>query len=272
MFTYSSTRFSIETARWIYHQKKKPLWIHHPCAVAGKGLDLIQKADKIIAFNRGDINLAKRICGSDYKVISIPPSSHESRLGKKGNFRKNSGITCKYILWAGAWSPAKGVTNLVSRFHKLRYRHPKMELKLVMFGGYGDLEYPPTCEDILRYDRNAKDLPSAISDCLFVAFNSPAPPIGYDANPLILLEALMHGKTFIAQWGTPFLHDIRNLGICVNNDTEWVEAAEKLIFDKRHRDRLEKKCRRAYLKTYNFYQTMLGVEGVLKDIMIKKDR
>lgn len=272
MFTYSSTRYSIETSRWIYNQKIKPVWIHYPCAVARKGLDLIKKADRIIAFNKVDIELTKRICGTDSKAIYIPPSSHESRLGKPGEFRKKSGITCKYILWAGAWSEAKGVVNLVTRFHKLRRRHPNIELKLVMFGAYDNREYPPSDPDIVRYDQNSEDLPSAISDCLFIAFNSPAHPIGYDANPLILLEALINGKTFVAQWGTPLLQDIMQLGICVNSDTDWIEAAEKLLLDDRYRLTLEHKCRQAYLKTYNFHRTIHSIESVLEELLSKNDR
>jgi glycosyltransferase involved in cell wall biosynthesis len=227
---------------------------------------MIAKADKIVAFNRWDEELTSLVCGSSSKTISIPPSSHESRLGKEG-FRSKKGIEAEYILWAGGWLPAKGPRNLSERFILFRNRHPDMNVKLVMFGGYGNSEFPTPHPDIVVIDKNSDDLPSAIKDCLFVAFNSPPHPVGYDANPLILLEALMHGKTFIAQAGTPFLTEIKNLGIVVNSDSEWIEAAETLVLDSEKRHALEHACYRAYLEKYNFGRMMAGIESVLNELL-----
>ena len=98
-----------------------------------------------------------------------------------------------------------------------------------------------------------------------VVFNSPPAPVGFDANPAILFEAMMNGKTFIAQAGTPILRDIGHLGLVVETDEEWLRAAETFVFDEQKRKELEQSCYRAYKETYNFANMMTDIEGAIQD-------
>jgi tetratricopeptide (TPR) repeat protein/glycosyltransferase involved in cell wall biosynthesis len=251
VFTYSGSRLTEEVGRRLVRMRPRPAWLHHPCAVDGRGRALIEGADRVVAFNRRDVELTADLCGDAAKVVQVVPAAPDSRRGQPGAFRQRRGVGADYILWAGAWLQAKGARNLSERFALLRRHHPDWPLKLVMFGGYGDEEYPIPHPDIVVVDRNAVDLPAALADCLFVAFNSPAHPVGYDANPLILLEALLHGKTFVAQAGTPFLSEIGHLGMVVTSDQEWLTAVETLYAEPGVRASLEWACRKAWLDWYN---------------------
>ncbi len=99
-----------------------------------------------------------------------------------------------------------------------------------MFGGYGDerqdAEFPEPHPDFVCLSHNTSDLPAALRQCAFLAFNSPAQPVGYDANPLVLIEAMMNGKTFLAQSGAPLLSEIADLGVVVETDEAWVGGRE----------------------------------------------
>jgi glycosyltransferase involved in cell wall biosynthesis len=267
VFTYSVSRLTEEVGWRLLRMGRRPAWLHHPCAVDGRGHALIEGADRVVAFNGRDVQLTAALCGDTAKVVRVVPAAHESRRGRPGAFRRRSGISADYILWAGAWLPAKGARNLSERFALLHCRHSDWPLKLVMFGGYGDEEYPIPHPDIVVVDRNAADLPAALADCLFVAFNSPAPPVGYDANPLILLEALMHGKTFVAQAGTPFLSEIGHLGMVVTSDRDWLAAVETLYTEPGVRTSLESACRKAWLDRYNYPRMLREFEAAVRNVL-----
>jgi glycosyltransferase involved in cell wall biosynthesis len=268
VFTFSVSRVTEEVGRRLVRMRRRPAWMHYPCAVEDRGRGLIEQAHRIVAFNGLDVELTATACGNTANVVRVVPAAHESRRGRPGNFRVSREINADYILWAGAWLPAKGVVNLSERFALLRRRHPDWPVKLVMFGGYGDEEHPLPHPDLVVFDRNMADLPAALADCLFVAFNSPPHPVGFDANPLILLEALMNGKTFVAEAGTPLLSEIGHLGIVVSSDEEWLTAVETLYTDLSLRTSLEHACQTAWLETYN-YERMLaefeeGISGLVR--------
>lgn len=236
-------------------------WIHHPCTMAGG--NLIGRADHILALSAWDERLAKAAGRHSSAITRLRPAVHPSRRGRKGEFSVRFGIEGEYILWAGAWHPAKGVRNLSERFTLFCNRHPQHNLRLVMFGGYGDLEFPVMHPRLTVLHGNVDDLPLALQDCLFVAFNSPPAPFGYDATPLFLLEAIMNEKTFVAQAGTPLLDEIGDIGIVVHNDHDWLEAVEMLVFDGSKRRSLEGECRKASQKGYNFNTFLTGIEELV---------
>lgn len=264
VFTYSSLPLQAALAKQVSRWKKRPQWLHHPCAQADAAM--IRGCDRVIAMNPRDVAVTDSACGGTAKVRRIRVGAHESRRGEPEVFRRKYGIESDYILWVGAWLPAKGVQNLCSRFLEFRKRHPDRNLKLVMFGGYGDRERPIADPDIVVVDGNSEDVPSAVRDCLFVAFNSPPAPIGFDANPIILLEGLMNGKTFLAQAGTPSLQEIGRLGMVVESDADWQRAAEVLVFDDARRAELEQSCSRAYRETYNFEGMMDDFAAAIEEV------
>jgi glycosyltransferase involved in cell wall biosynthesis len=263
VFTYSQNEPQQLLGRYVAGLQPRPRWLHYPCAMEAKGLELIRNSDTVIAMTGRDAEITRSVCGGDEKVARVRPASHACRVAPEGGFRERFGIRGDFILWAGGWTRAKGVRNLSERFAQLRQMCPDTSLKLVMFGAYGGDEFPIEHPDIIRFDRNASDLPGALRDCLFLAFNSPAPPIGFDANPLILLEALMSGKTFVAQSGAPLLKEIAHLGFVVENDADWIAAAKVLLTDEPRRAQLESACLEAARSTYNFANMMGDIEVAL---------
>jgi glycosyltransferase involved in cell wall biosynthesis len=223
----------------------------------------------VVAMNPGDVALAARVRGRLDDVVCIPPASHPSKLGSKDDrsFRDRYGIKGDYILWLGAWLPAKGVRSLSHRFIALRARRPDLPVKLVMCGGYGGnrrgAEFPDAHPDILCVS-DCSDIAAALSGCTFLAFNAPPHPIGYDANPLVLFEAMMNGKTFLAQAGTPILPKVAHLGEVVETDEEWLRAAEQLLVDTRYRRWLERRCLDAHRSTYNLDHMINGFERAIE--------
>jgi glycosyltransferase involved in cell wall biosynthesis len=259
LVTYSLSAETLRLAEYATRlpARTRPTWLHHPCAVGGKqSLELIRACDAVIAMNPADRAIAARAGRSDDEIARIRPASHPCKLGRRGDrsFRNRYQIEGDYILWLGAWLPAKGVRSLSRRFAALRARRPDLPVKLVMFGGYAGnwdgAEFPEPHSDILCVN-NSTDLASALSGCTFLAFNAPPHPVGYDANPLVLLEAMMNGKTFVAQAGTPILPMLAHLGKVVETDREWLDAAERLLVDARYRAWLERRCQEAYQSTYN---------------------
>jgi glycosyltransferase involved in cell wall biosynthesis len=245
---------------------RRPCWIHHPCTMTGG--DLAERADRILALSSWDERVATAAGREPSHVTRVRPAAHSSRRARRRDFRSRFGIEGDYLVWAGAWLHAKGVRHLCERYVLFCNRHPGFGLHLVMFGGYGRREFPLAHPRVIVLDGNARDLPAALADCLFVAFNSPAPPAGYDATPLILLEGLMHGKTFVAQAGTPLLDEIGQLGIIVRSDNEWLDAVESLVFDPEKRESLERACRAAYRRSYNFDQMMAGLDRSLRELLM----
>jgi glycosyltransferase involved in cell wall biosynthesis len=132
-----------------------------------------------------------------------------------------------------------------------------------MFGAGGQEERPTTDDDIIAIDGNWTDVPDAIADCSFLAFNSPGPPVGYDANPIILLEAMMNAKTFVAQSGIAFVRELADVGLVVDTDEQWVEAARTLWLNPQRRAELERKSAEAYRARYNLTAMMDGLEEVI---------
>jgi glycosyltransferase involved in cell wall biosynthesis len=245
-------------------------WVHHPCAAAGpESLDLVRRCHVVLAMNAKDVALALSARGDGVDVVRITPASHPTKRGDAGDdsVRRRLGVEGDFILWAGAWLRAKGPRNLSRRFMALRGMRPDLDVKLVMFGGYGEglpnPERPDPHPDIVCVDGDESDLPAALAQCAFLAFNSAPHPIGYDANPLILLEALMNGKTFVAQSGTPFVGEIAHLGKVVDDDAGWVRAAARLLDDSRHREWLERRCLAAHRHTYNLPNMLDGVERAI---------
>lgn len=249
---------------------RRPCWMHHPCATTGG--NLAERADRILALSSWDGRVAATARRDPSHVTRLRPAAHPSRLARRRDFRSRFRIEGDYILWAGAWLPAKGVAHLSERFTLFCNRHPELRLRLLMFGGYGRREFPLAHPRVTVLDGNTRDLPAALADCLFVAFNSPAPPAGYDATPLILLEGLMHGKTFVAQAGTPLLDEIGHLGIVVRSDDEWLDGVDSLVFDSGRRESLERACLAAYHRFYNFDQMMTGLDRSLRELLIARRR
>jgi glycosyltransferase involved in cell wall biosynthesis len=276
LFTYS---VSAETLAIVRHaaavrHRQALKWLHHPCAVSGTASrELLRWCDGVLAMNPKDVTLALRAGVPQNRVFRVPPSSHPSKIGSSTDesFRARYGVAGDYILWVGAWLPAKGVSSLERRFLALHARQPDLQLKLVMFGGYGqnraNTEMPAPHPDIVTVTGDTEHLPAALSQCVFLAFNSPAHPVGYDANPLVLLEGFMNGKTFVAQEGTPFLAEIEHLGIVVGTDEEWLRAAEQLLFDRERRRTLEARCRAAYEQTYNPRNMIEGFEQAILQLV-----
>lgn len=266
VFTYTVSEMTLEVASRLQRATRRPPWLHHPCAVETHGFELITGADCIIAFNDRDEELTSILCGgSSHKVVRIRPGAHPERRGQPGCFRHRIGED--YILWVGAWEAAKGVDSLSRRFARLRELHPDRPLKLVMFGGYGGDQWPIRHPDIMTLHRNWKDVPHAIADSLFIAFNSPPPPLGHDASPLILLESFLNGKTFLAQAGTPILSEVQDLGIVVEDDEGWLRAAQVLLFDQERRRNLEQKCLHASDARYSFEVMVCEFETAVLDLL-----
>jgi len=257
VFTYSVSTLTERVGRTLSVIRRPPIWLHYPCAVTYAGLDMVARADRVIAFNPQDAAITKAVCGSAAKACPVTPAVPDSRRGTIADglaFRTRVGSD--YILWVGAWKPAKGVRNLAHRFARLRLDHPEWPIKLVMFGGYGQEEFPEPHPEIVTFDANVADIPAALAGCLFVAFNSPAHPVGYDANPLILLEAMMNRKTFVAQAGTPLLDEIGHAGLLVDSDEQWLAAAESLYRNPDRRAALERAGEQAWHERYNYDRMM----------------
>ena len=266
VLTYSASTLTLEVGAVLRSVgRRRPGWMHHPCAVSRFGQELIRSADCILALNSRDAELAAEVGGRAKTVVRAFPGAHEERRGHPGRFRQSIG--CNYLLWVGAWSRAKGARNVSQRFARLRAAYPHTPLKLVMFGAYGGDEHPISHQDIVVIDRNWNDVPDALADCAFLAFNSPGPPIGYDANPVILLEALLNEKTFVAQSGTPFVREIANLGLVVDTDDEWVEASHSLLVNPQVRSDLEQACGAAYRSRYNLTGMMDAVEAACRRLI-----
>jgi glycosyltransferase involved in cell wall biosynthesis len=265
VFTYSAVYPQQCLARHMARLRNRPRWLHYPCACASG--DMLRGCDLVVAMNPKDVTLAIDVCGSADKVRRVRVGVHESRIGPSGEFKRKYGIESDFLLWVGAWLPAKGVRNLSDRFLRFRKLHPGKDLKLVMFSGYGGREYPAKDKDIVVVDRNSDDVPAALNECLCVVFNSPPAPVGFDANPLILVEAMMNRKTFIAQAGTPLLEDIKHLGIVVETDDDWLEAVRTVAFDADRRRQLEASCFRAYRETYNMSAMMEDVERAIREVL-----
>ena len=266
VLTYSASTLTLEVGAILRSVgTRRPPWVHHPCAVGRFGLDLIRGADCILALNSRDIELASLVCGNTKKVVRAFPGAHHERRGCPGRFRHHIG--CEYVLWVGAWSPAKGARNMSERFASLRERHHGRPLKLVMFGAYGSDEPPISNGDIVAINGNWADVPDAIADCVFVAFNSPGPPVGYDANPMILLETLMNAKTFVAQSGTPFVSEIASLGLVIETDDQWIQGAQTLLLNHNRRTELEKACADAYRARYNLAAMMDTVQRTIRQLL-----
>jgi glycosyltransferase involved in cell wall biosynthesis len=262
VLTYSASALTLKVGAVLRGAgRRRPGWVHHPCAVGRFGRELIRAADCILAFNSRDVELALEVCGRTKNVVRAFPGAHEERKGRPGRFRHQIG--CEYVLWIGAWSRAKGARIVSERFARLRDRYPALPVKLVMFGAHGADERPISHPDIVVVDGNWDDVPDALADCAFLAFNSPGPPVGYDANPIVLLEALLNGKTFVAQSGTPFVCEIGDLGLVVNTDNQWVEAAHSLLVT-RQRWELEQACAAAFRSRYNLTSMMDSVEGAIQ--------
>jgi glycosyltransferase involved in cell wall biosynthesis len=260
VFTYSLSSYTLAVGAYLARLRTRSTikWLHHPCAVAGMASEgLIRSCDVVVAMNPQDVALAVSARGSERDVVRVVPASHPGRIGsvRDRSFRERLAIDGDYILWLGAWLPAKGVRSLSRRFAALRARRPDLAVKLVMFGGYGadslDAEFPDPHPDIVCIRDNSADVASALAQCVFVAFNAPAHPAGYDANPLVLFEAMMNGKTFLAQAGTPIVPKLAHLGKVVTTDDDWLDAAERLLADLRLRRWLERRCYEAYRSTYN---------------------
>ena len=267
VFTYTVSDFTIEVASHLRRTNGlRPLWLHHPCAVEDWGLDLLLDADCVVAMNDRDVELTELLCGAAHKVARVPPGVHPSRRGRPGRFRDRIGAD--YILWVGAWTAAKGVRSLSERFATFRARYPDPPLKLVMFGGYDGTEWPRAHPDIVTFDRNSEEVPDALADCLLVAFNSAPRPLGYDANPLILLEAFLNGKTFLAQAGTPFLSEIGEVGFVVEDDESWLEAAEILVFDRERRRDLESASHAVYWERYTLVNMASHFEATVLELLL----
>jgi glycosyltransferase involved in cell wall biosynthesis len=267
VFTYSANAPQRALGAYVIARAPRPRYLHFPCSMFPDGKELIGYADTVLVKTPKDLWATEQVCGSGAKAVRVVHAAPESRRGRRGEFRKKYAVANDYILWVGAWMGAKGVRNLSERFAAFRARHPARPLTLVMFGGYGRGEYPIAHPDIVTIDRNADDVPSALADCLFVAFNSPPAPLGFDANPTILFEALLNGKTFVAQQGTPVLDDIGHLGMVVASDDAWLAAAEALVFDAGKRGELEAACRRAYEETFNYRHMMAQMETVLRGLL-----
>jgi glycosyltransferase involved in cell wall biosynthesis len=272
LFTYSVSDQTIALAEYVVRMRRRsrPLWLHHPCAVGGEcSLDLIRACDVVVAMNPQDVALAVGARGSAARVVDVVPASHPRRTGTPddGSFRDRVGIEGDYILWLGAWLPAKGVRSLSRRFAALRARRPDLPVKLVMLGGYGgarpDAVFPDPHPDIVCPIDGSVNVAAALAGCTFLAFNAPPHPTGYDANPLVLFEAMMNGKTFLAQAGTPILPKLAHLGRVVETDEEWLRAAERLLVDAPFRRWLERRCTSAYRSRYNLDTMIDGVERAI---------
>lgn len=243
------------------------LWIHYPCA---RNDFLPKKAVAdcrlVLSMNPEDTRIAFAQGKTNDEVCYVPPFA-KNRKGQLRRFRLKYSISDPYILWAGAWLAAKGVRNLCERFLSLKKLYPETsKLKLVMFGGYGKEEFPLNHPDIVVFDSNFEDLPDAIADCLFVAFNSPPPPVGYDANPIIIVETMMNGKTFIAQRGTPFFEQISNCGIIIENDDEWISAAMQLISKPHMKSKLETEAYNAFSSQFNIKQAAFSLSKMIAQV------
>lgn len=243
----------------------RPAWIHHPCSTAAG--DLAERADLILAFSSWDLCVARTAGRSRGDVIRLHPAVPPSRRGRPGDFRARFAIDDPYILWVGGWIPEKGARALSERFVLFLNRHPGACIRLVMFGGYGEREYPLPHPRITKISGNVTDVPAAIADCLFVAFNSPPPPLGYEATPLVLLEGLLHGKTFVAQDSAPLLEDIGHLGVVVRTDEEWLDAVATLTFEPERRRALEALCEATHGERYIFDRMINGLDHALTDLL-----
>jgi glycosyltransferase involved in cell wall biosynthesis len=278
--TYSVSEHNLALARQLVDAGRHVAWLHHPCAVVGpESLELVRRCDGILAMNPKDVALASAAGRAPAEVHRVVPASHPSKAGRAEDraFRDRYGVEGDYILWLGAWLPAKGPLNLSRRFATLRRHAPDLPVRLVMFGGYGhdmpECERPAPHPDLLCVDRDSDHVPSALAGCAFVAFNSPGHPVGYDANPLVLIEAMMNGKTFVAQHGTPLLGDIGHLGRVVKTDHEWVRAAQRLLMDTGYRAWLERRCASAARRTFNLSTMVDGVESAIQSVLrVRRDR
>jgi hypothetical protein len=132
-------------------------------------MELVRRCDTVLAMNAKDVALAVATRGHDRDVVRIVPASHPGKGRDRGRFglpraHRHGGDV---ILWAGAWLRAKGPLNLSRRFAELRRTRPDLDVKLVMFGGYGDglpdPELPDPHPDIVCVDGNAADLPDALA-------------------------------------------------------------------------------------------------------------
>jgi glycosyltransferase involved in cell wall biosynthesis len=264
VLAYTATPFQETMGRYVATLTQRPRLLHHPCALCDRGLGLVRQADAILAFTERDAEIAREQGVEGARIFSIRPASHDNRKGIAGEFAARHGITDPYLVWVGAWLPAKGALNLSQRFAAYRERHPEERLKLVMFGGYGTQEYPLEHPDILRLDHNMTEVPDALAGCLFLAFNSPPQPVGFDCAPLVLCEAFMNRKTFVAQAGTPLLSEVGSLGVVVETDEQWMTAVERLVGDPAERARLESACHQAYLDRYNMRNMMADVEQAVR--------
>ena len=269
LFTYSVSPHTVGIANYAarVRRRRRLAWLHHPCAVAGEtSLGILRACDTVVAMNPQDVALAIRARGSRQSVAEVVPASHPRRIGSPHDrtFRRRLGIEGDYVLWLGAWLRAKGVRNLSRRFAALRALRPDLNVTLVMFGGYGgdwpNAEFPEPHPDIVCVSGNSDDVASALAQCTFLAFNAPAHPVGYDANPLVLFEAMMNGKTFLAQSGTPILAKLAHLGRVVDTDEQWIRGAERLLVDASYRRWLERRCCAAYRSTYNLHTMIDGFE------------
>jgi hypothetical protein len=270
VLTYSASTLTLEVGAVLRGAgRRRPVWVHHPCAVSRFGHELVRGADCILALNPRDVELARQIGGRAKWVVRAYPGAHEERRGRPGRFRGRIGSD--YLLWVGAWSRAKGARSISERFVALRDRCGG-GLKLVMFGAYGGDEFPVPDPAIVVIDGNWSDVPDAMADCVCLAFNAPGPPVGYDANPVVLLEALLNGKTFVAQAGTPLLSEIADLGLVVDTDDEWVAAARSLWIDEQRRARLEAACAAAHRDRYNLPGMIDAVEHALSQAMLRVAR
>jgi hypothetical protein len=76
----------------------------------------------------------------------------------------------------------------------------------------------------------------------------------------------MNGKTFVAQSGAPLVSEIAGLGLVVDTDDQWIEAARTLLLNPNRRAELEQACADAYRTRYNLTAMMDGVEGVIRQL------
>lgn len=261
LFSYSSCLLLSDFGKRRVRDRKKIPWLHHPCAQEAP--EITKATDAIVAMNSRDIEIGQK---HEKLIYDMPPFASPDRecTATYKDCAIDFQSMAPYLLWVGAWLPAKGVQSLCRRFKLLKARINLQGVRLVMFGGYGNEEYALDDDDIIVFDRKSSEVPAALKFCEFLCFNSPPAPVGYDANPLILVEAFMNGKAFLGQRGTPFLLEVSECGILVDSDEEWVEAAWNLLTSSELRNRKEAAAKEAVLKKYNQDTAMDALEKAIK--------
>jgi glycosyltransferase involved in cell wall biosynthesis len=260
--TRSAGDWTSSAGRFLRRLDRRPAWLHLPC---GDRVDawLLDAADRVGALGLPDVRLATRVCGDASKVVELAAGAAVQADVAQPPFRRRRAIRGGHIAAVGG-GPAE-LERLVIRFRLLRARHAVVPLSLVLLPPLGRRVHMPDDPDVVVADPSRRS--RTIDECLFVACPSREfvdPDVGVSRGPL---EALAHGKAFVAEASVPLGRELASGGRLVRTDAQWLDAADALAFDPPTRRSLEAHVARSLRAKFEYERMMRDLESAVVAVL-----